>query len=272
MLGRTLQRALSSHEIFPLSKQSCDITNPKKVHSVLSDLRPDVVIHCAAMTAVDQCEIDQRRAWIVNAFGTSNIASATNKIGAKLIAISTDYVFDGNMDRPYHEFDIPEGVSCLYGMTKRAAENIVRTNCPNHIILRTAWLYGGEGPSFVHTMLKLSARKAFPIRVVNDQIGNPTSTLVLSNILNSLLDYPEIVGTIHATCEGEASWFDFAKEIFGILNLKKEVQPCSSLEYPTIAKRPKNSRLEKMVLHELGIIEIPDWQNALSTFLKDYKI
>lgn len=271
MLGRTLQKTLSSHELFPLSKQRCDITNPKVVHSVLSDLRPDVVIHCAAMTKVDKCEVEQHKAWLVNTFGTSNIASASNRIGARLVTISTDYVFDGNLDRPYHEFDVPEGKSCLYGMTKRVAEDVVRTHCPNHVILRTAWLYGERGPSFVHTMLKLAEPEDLPIKVVNDQLGNPTSTLVLSNIVKSLLDYPEIVGTIHASCEGEASWYDFAKEIFCILKLKKRVQPCSSSEYPTLAKRPKNSRLEKMILHELGIIEIPDWRDALRTFLLDHK-
>lgn len=157
MLGTTLMNTLQGYELFALDREECDITNPSLVCSVFEKIKPDVVIHCAAMTAVDLCESKQFEAWKINAFGTTNVAHACNKIGAKLIAISTDYVFDGELDCPYHEYDQPNGGLNIYAKSKWAAEQAVRSLCPNHLIARVSWLYGGNGPSFVHTMLRLAA-------------------------------------------------------------------------------------------------------------------
>ena len=164
MLGTTLMQTLQGCELFALDREECDITNPSMVCSVFEKIKPDVVIHCAAMTAVDLCESKQFEAWKINAFGTTNVAHACNKVGAKLIAISTDYVFDGQLDRPYHEYDQPNGGLNIYAKSKWVAEQAVRSLCPNHLIARVSWLYGGNGPSFVHTMLRLADSKFFPGR------------------------------------------------------------------------------------------------------------
>lgn len=267
MLGSTLMSHLSGVNLIPLTKNDLDITRTNQVVSVLQEIKPDVVIHCAAMTKVDLCETKQFEAWRINAFGTTNIASACNQMDTKLIAISTDYVFDGYLDRPYHEYDFANGGLNIYAKSKWAAEQAVRNHCPNHLIARVSWLYGQEGPSFVHAMLKLADGSHPVLKVVSDQVGNPTSTVAVSDALQKLLENPELVGTIHLTCEGEASWYDFAKKIFEIKKIKQEVIPCTSEVYPTPAKRPKNSRLEKLVLKESGIHKMPHWETALEEFL-----
>ena len=267
MLGTTLTHTLQGCELFALDREECDITDSATVCSVFEKIKPDVVIHCAAMTAVDLWESKQFEAWKINAFGTTNVAYASNKIGAKLIAISTDYVFDGELDRPYHEYDQPNGGLNVYAKSKWAAEQVVRSLCPNHLIARVSWLYGGNGPSFVHTMLRLADGSRSELKVVNDQVGNPTSTKAVADALQILLKTPELVGTVHLTCEGEASWFDFACKIFEIEKINQKVIPCSSDQYPTPAKRPHNSRLEKLVLKESGIFQMPNWEIALEEFL-----
>lgn len=267
MLGTTLMHTLKGCELVALDREECDIANPLMVCSVLEKLRPEVVIHCAAMTAVDLCESKQFEAWKINAFGTTNVAHACNMVGAKLIAISTDYVFDGELDRPYHEYDQPNGGLNIYAKSKWVAEQAVRSLCPNHLIARVSWLYGGKGPSFVHTMLRLADGSRPELKVVNDQIGNPTSTKAVADALQVILNYPELVGTIHLTCEGEASWFEFAQKIFELSGINQRVVPCTSDQYPTPAKRPHNSRLQKLVLKESGIYKMPTWEDALKIFL-----
>lgn len=267
MLGTTLMNTLKGHELFALDREECDITNPPLVSSVFEKIKPDVVIHCAAMTAVDLCESKQFEAWKINAFGTTNVAHACNKIGAKLIAISTDYVFDGELDRPYHEYDQANGGLNIYAKSKWTAEQAVRSLCPNHLIARVSWLYGGDGPSFVHTMLRLADGSRPELNVVNDQIGNPTSTKAVADALQVILKCPELVGTVHLTCEGAATWFDFAKKIFEIKEINQKIIPCTSDQYPTPAKRPRNSQLEKLVLKESGIYQMPFWEEALKIFL-----
>lgn len=267
MLGTTLASTLKDVEIIPLTRETCDITVPTQVDQVICNTRPDVLIHCAAMTAVDLCESEQFSAWKINAFGTTNVARACNTYGTKLISISTDYVFDGTLDRPYHEYDEPRGALNIYGKSKWAAEQAVRVHCTNHLIARVSWLYGEKGPSFVHTMLRLADGTRDCLKVVNDQVGNPTSTDSVASALNILVHRPELVGTIHLTCEGEATWYDFAKAIFRIKGVEQKVLPCSSDEYKTPAKRPKNSRLEKLVLKESGLFQMPHWEEALSKFL-----
>lgn len=267
MLGTTLMHTLRDCELFALDREECDITNPTVVFSVFQRIKPDVVIHCAAMTAVDLCESKQFDAWRINAFGTTNVAHACNRIGAKLIAISTDYVFDGELDRPYHEYDQPNGGLNIYAKSKWAAEQAVRSLCPNHLIARVSWLYGEEGPSFLHTMLRLADGTRPELKVVNDQIGNPTSTKAVADALQKILRYPELAGTIHLTCEGTASWFDFAIKIFEYSGLTQKVIPCSSEEFLRPAKRPHNSCLDKLVLREWGVFKMPAWEAALKDYL-----
>lgn len=267
MLGQTLVKNLKGFELIPLTIENCDITRGCEVEKAFVQFRPDVVIHCAAMTAVDLCESKQFDAWKINAFGTTNVARTANLIGAKLISISTDYVFDGALDRPYHEYDQPNGGLNIYANSKWAAEQAVRSHCPNHLIARVSWLYGSHGPSFVHTMLRLADGTRPCLKVVNDQVGNPTSTKAVSDALQQILMHPELVGTVHLTCEGEASWYDFARKIFEIKKINQNVIPCTSDEYPTPAKRPKNSRLDKLVLRECGIHQMPYWEDSLREFL-----
>ena len=268
MLGRTLCQTLSNVEIIACDRSELDITDARAVCSFFAEKKSDVVIHCAAMTAVDRCETEVDTAWNTNAIGTLNVANACRIVNARLIAISTDYVFEGNLDRPYHEFDQATGGHSVYAQSKWASEKAVRIHCPNHVITRVSWLYGPKGPSFVHTMLRLADGTRPFLKVVNDQVGNPTSTFAVAKALQCLLEHPEVVGTIHLTCEGEASWYDFACKIFELTQKNQKVIPCTSDEYPTPAKRPKNSRLEKRVLRLRGLPAMPHWEQALADFLK----
>lgn len=267
MLGRTLCSELSEYEIIPTDLPEADITDSEGFDAVVKKYQPDAVIHCAAMTAVDQCERAQDLAYKLNAFGTANVASACHRNGVRLIAISTDYVFDGSLDRPYHEFDHPTGGHTIYGKSKFAGEEMVRIHCPNHVITRISWLYGAGGPSFVHSMVKLADGTRPELKVVHDQHGNPTSTLAVARGLREILKHPELVGTYHLTCEGEATWYEFAQEIFRLLKISQTLVPCQTHEFPRPAPRPANSRLEKRMLRLAGLPPMPDWKTALAEFL-----
>lgn len=267
MLGRTLCEKFKDHELIPLDRDDGDITNGKTFTEIVLKHKPDVIIHCAAMTAVDLAESKQDLTWKLNAIGSANVARAAQLAGARLIAISTDYVFEGDADLPYNEFDEPSGGNTLYGRSKWAGEKAVRENCLNHVIARISWLYGPGGPSFVHTMLRLADGTRPELKVVDDQIGNPTSTLAVADALEHILAHPEITGTVHLTCEGETTWYGFAKKIFELAGKDQKVIPCTSDQYPTPAKRPKNSRLEKMVLRLRGLPEMPQWEESLKSFL-----
>jgi len=271
MLGRTLQRVLREHELSVADLPETDITDACGFDRFLAAAHPDAVIHCAAMTAVDRCETERDAAFKLNALGSANVAAACFRHHVRLIAISTDYVFDGALDRPYCEFDPANGGATVYGRSKFAGEQAVRTHCPDHVIARISWLYGEDGPSFVHTMLALADGTRPELKVVDDQRGNPTSTLAVAEKLREILARPEIVGTIHLTCEGEASWYEFAVEIFRLAGIGQTVVPCSTREYPRPAPRPPNSRLEKMNLRLLGLPPMPDWHEALRIFLEHRK-
>jgi len=267
MLGRTLMRTLAEVEPIGVDIDECDITDAAAITTLMERIRPDTVLHGAAMTAVDRCESESDLAWRVNAIGTGNVAIAAHRNGARLIAISTDYVFSGDLDRPYHEWDAV-GPRSVYGHSKLAGEELVRTHCPDHVIARTAWLYGPGGPSFVHTMLRLGVEDGPPLKIVNDQIGNPTSTVALAGAIRSLLNAP-VGGTFHLSCEGEATWYELACEVFASQGLTREVIPCGTQEYPTPAPRPKNSRLEKRALSLHGLPRMPDWRESLHGFLAE---
>ena len=269
MLGRTLRRRLAGHALGLVDLPELDITRLAAVEQAWSAFAPEAVIHCAAMTAVDACETEPDRAYAVNALGSANVAIACHRRQARLIAISTDYVFRGDLDRPYHEWDVP-APRTVYGASKLAGEEAIRAHCPDHAIIRTAWLYGPGGPSFVHAMLKAGRASGAPVRVVNDQIGNPTSTDALAGAIELTLD-ARLAGTFHATCEGEATWHAFACAIFDRFRLNREVVPCTTAEFPRPAPRPANSRLEKRVLRLAGLPPMPEWRQALREFLAEHR-
>lgn len=265
MLGRTLRRHFCDHELLVADLPEVDIIDGRAMDCAVAAFRPDVVIHCAAMTQVDACEGDTDKAYRINALGSANVARATSRAGARLIAISTDYVFDGAAERPYHEYDTP-APRTVYGASKLAGEEAVRCHCPDHTIVRIAWLYGEEGPSFLHTMLKLGAQDGAPLKVVNDQIGNPTSTDAVAGLIGQLLERP-LPGIVHGSCEGEATWFEFAQTIFKKAGVKRGLVPCTTAEFPRPAPRPANSRLEKRMLRLAGFSPMPHWETALESYL-----
>lgn len=267
MLGRTICRELTDFDVIPTDLPEADITDEEAIDAVIRDNRPDAVIHCAAMTAVDKCEEAVDLAYRLNARGSANVAAACHRNGVRLVAISTDYVFDGDADRPYTEFDRPTGGRTIYGKSKFAGEEAVRSLCPNHVVCRISWLYGFGGPSFVHAMLKLADGTRPVFKVVDDQRGNPTSALAVARGLREILKRPKLCGTFHLTCEGEASWAEFASEIFRLRGIRQQIQPCTTAEFPRPAPRPANSRLEKMMLRISGLPPMPHWKDALEEFL-----
>ncbi len=269
MLGRTLCRELNAHTIVSADLPNWDITDDAIFTEKTLAEKPDIIIHCAAMTKVDDCEAKRELAFKLNEDGSRNVAMAAKLVGARLIAISTDYVFSGEPPKEpwaWSENDIPRPQT-VYGASKAAGERMIEMIADNFVILRVAWLYGEGGPSFVHTMAKLGREVGVPLKVVDDQRGNPTSTKVVAEVIKFLIAHPEVSGIVHGTCEEQCSWYEFAKEIFAELKLKREVAPCTSEEFPRPAKRPRNSALKKSVLNLLGY-RTPTWRNALKEFLK----
>ncbi len=268
MLGRTVCRVLADDfELVPTDLPEVDVTDAAGVRAALLRHRPDAVIHCAAMTAVDACETRREQAKALNETGSANVAAVCAESGVRLVAISTDYVFDGDLDRPYRETDAATGGRTVYGQTKFAGEERVRALCPDHVIARLAWLYGDGGPSFVHTMLKLADGGRDELMVVGDQIGNPTSAAAVARELREVLLRPGLRGTFHMTCEGEATWADFAEEIFRLAGRRQKVRRCTTAEFPRPAPRPANSRLEKAALRAAGLPPMPVWRTALAEFI-----
>ncbi len=254
-------------ELIPTDKEECDITSRQKVSEVVKQTKPDAIIHCAAMTQVDDCESKQDLAELLNAKGTENVALAAKESGARLIHISTDYVFDGEKEGPYKETDVAGGAKTVYGKTKWEGEEAVKNICDDYVIARISWLYGPQGPSFVHTMLKLADGKHPVLKVVEDQKGNPTSTYAVARKLKEILHRPDLKGTFHVTCEGDVTWKDFAEKIFKLSGKDQKVIGCTTEEYPRPAPRPKNSALVKEALKNAGLAPMPDWQDSLKEFL-----
>jgi dTDP-4-dehydrorhamnose reductase len=281
MLGHTLcdhiGRKYPEHQIIKTNRYNMNITGFESVIQYIKQANPDVVIHCAAMTNVDLCESKPDLAFEINHIGTDNIAVACHSFNVRMIYISTDYVFSGTKKYPYVEDDVVDPQT-VYGRSKLAGEIQVIENCNNHCIIRTGWLYGPTGKNFVRTMLNLMLDKDHPlydcnrpIKVVNDQVGNPTSTDALVNGMMPFLD-STFVGTVHLTCEGKASWFDFAKEINDIAQADSVIIPCTTEEFPRPAPRPKNSRLFKGTLMRLGLPLMPHWEDALDDFFLKHDV
>lgn len=242
-----------------------DITNTEKVYSFFQEHKPEVVINCAAHTAVDKCETDVDNAYKINAIGPKNLSAAAYSIGAEIVQISTDYVFDGESADPLTEFDSPNPQT-IYGASKLQGEKLTAEFNPKHYILRTAWLYG-EGNNFVRTMVKLSETNK-SLKVVNDQIGSPTSTVDLARAIIKLIEEKNY-NLFHATCSGQCSWYEFTKEIFRLKGIDTEVIPCTTDEFPRPAKRPKYSVLRNYMMElTTGDIMRP-WQEAIAEYLKE---
>ena len=268
MLGRTLTRRLTGHELLAVDIDDFDIIDAQATGQAVSRFSPETVIHCAAMTAVDDCQTDQDAAWDVNVNGTANLAEACTESGAKLIALSTDYVFSGESDQPYSEHDTT-GPKTVYGRTKMLGELAATNYCADSMVVRVAWLYGPGGPSFVHTMLRLAREGNTPLKVVDDQVGNPTSTDAVAEHIKLLLEHPEITGPVHLTCEGRATWCEFAAEIFRLAGLDCSPVPCSTSEFPRPAPRPANSQLDNTVLARHNLPPMPHWRDALEAFFRE---
>jgi dTDP-4-dehydrorhamnose reductase len=267
-LGQALVQAGARQgwEVVATDLPELNITDPRVVQAVLSRQRPEVVINAAAATRVDDLESDPDGALRVNAAGPRNLAVACRRLGAKLIHLSTDYVFDGAKPGPYVEWDATSPLS-VYGRSKLLGEEWVRQQCPDHFIVRTAWLYGMPGPNFV-TAILARGRQLEPdgeLKVVYDQRGTPTSALALAPQLLALAA-TEAFGTYHATCQGETTWFEFAALILKTAGIAVRVTPCTTAEFPRPAPRPANSVLENRLLNVAGLDLMPAWETAYQQF------
>ncbi len=275
-LGRAIRKEYENDQIVFINTDvvegdgviSLDITDIEAVLKLARERKPDVIINCAAHTNVDKCEEQWDLAYKINAIGPRNLSIAARELDAKMIHVSTDYVFEGNGTKPYTEFDEPNPVSA-YGKTKLEGEKFVKEFAPKYFILRTAWLYG-EGKNFVKTMLKL-AENHDVVSVVCDQLGTPTSAVELAKMIH-YLEQTENYGVFHATCEGDTNWADFAEEIFKLAGKNTKVNHVTSVQYkemnPASANRPSYGILDNYMLRLTSDYKMADWHDALKVYMK----
>lgn len=275
MLGTEIARQLSENKIeFVGTDIDVDITNPQALESFAQGKEISYIINCSAYTAVDKAESDADFAKKLNEDGPRNIANLAKQIQAKMIHISTDYVFDGSGSSPYTE-DMPIAPIGVYGKTKAAGEEAVRQNLAEHYIIRTAWLYGWAGKNFVYTMIR-AMNTHDSVKVVNDQKGSPTFAGDLADVIIKIIQKQDVpYGTYHCTDLGEITWWDFTNEIkkqgiaLGLITNKDcIVNPCTTDEYPTPAKRPAYSVLSKDKIQKALGTTLPLWKDSLALFLK----
>lgn len=260
----TLLGQKKSFEVHSFTKQELDVTNEKDVKEKINILKPDWILHCAAYTNVEAAEGEgDHLNWLINKKGTRWIAQIAAEVGARLVYVSTDYVFDGIQERPYVEDDVKQPIN-QYGAAKLAGEEEVLAFHPSPYIIRTSWVFGEEGQNFVHTMLKL-AESRDEIKVVNDQYGRPTYTKDLAQFMLYLIENQISAGVYHFSNENEATWFEFAKEI--LKNRAVKIIPVDSSEFTQKAKRPKYSILSLEKVKSVGFV-IPTWQNGLKRFME----
>lgn len=243
-----------------------DITDAESTWDYITTYHPDAVIHCSAWTAVDRAEDEIEKVRAVNTEGPRNIAAACQEIGAKLLYISTDYVFPGDGERFYEPED-PTGPLGAYGATKLGGELAVRELLERYFIVRISWVFGKNGNNFVKTMLRLAGTKQ-EVNVVCDQVGSPTYTADLAPLLCDMI-LTDKYGVYHATNEGVCSWAEFAREIFRLAGKQVKVNAIPTSEYPTRAVRPLNSRMSKDKLEQMGFARLPAWQDALERYIKE---
>ncbi|MCK8489222.1 dTDP-4-dehydrorhamnose reductase [Paenibacillus sp. MBLB2552] len=275
-LGKDVVRLFdqAGHQVLPCDRDTLDITNGEICLVKVAEFKPDVVIHCAAYTAVDQAETDIDTAYAVNTVGTRNMVLAAEKVKAKFCYISTDYVFDGTASSPYHEYDNTNPQS-VYGKSKRAGEILVQSLSSAFFIVRTSWVYGLHGNNFVKTMLKLGQEKSL-LNVVDDQKGSPTYTLDLAGFLLELVQ-TEKYGIYHTSNAGECTWYEFAKAIFAeaenILgtSFSVKVEACTTEDFPRPAPRPRNSVMERLSIRTNGLTDLRPWMEGLQAFLHEWK-
>lgn len=257
------------HEAVGVDVEEMDITDAAKVEQVLSEVKPEGVIHCAAYTAVDRAEEDEKTCRAINAGGTENIARACQKLDCRLLYLSTDYIFTGEGERPWEPEDEAKPLN-VYGQTKYEGELAVKKYLEKYFIVRISWVFGVNGANFIKTMLRLGKEKG-AVSVVDDQIGSPTYTYDLAVLLADMIE-SEKYGAYHATNEGLCSWYEFAVEIFRAAGMKVAVTPVDSAAFPAKAKRPKNSRMSKEKLVKNGFNKLPSWQDALRRYLKEINV
>ncbi|MCL0088916.1 dTDP-4-dehydrorhamnose reductase [Dehalococcoidia bacterium] len=273
-LGTDLCGVLPNIEVIPLAHADLEITDMKSVKTAFIKHRPDVVINTAAYVRVDDCESNQNKAFLINALGARNVAVAAQELGAKLVHISTDYVFGGESKprtAPYSEFDFPIPPN-VYGKSKLAGENLVRHLCIRHFIIRSSGLFGvagasGKGGNFVETMLRL-AKEREELKVVNDQVFSPTYTKDLAEKIAQLI-HTEYYGIFHITNKGSCSWYEFSKEILNLAGIRTPVIPITSDQYPQKARRPHYSVLDNYHLRLLGMDDMKPWQEALKDYMTE---
>ena len=266
-LGRAINQMYKQRtdiELVNTDVQELDITSIDKTMELVRSVKPYAIINCAAHTGVDACETEVDSAYRINAIGPRNLSIAARETGAKLVHISTDYVFAGDSDKPYTEFDTPDPQG-MYGKTKLAGERFVEQFAKNYFIIRTAWLYG-DGKNFVKTMLRLAETKD-EVAVVKDQVGNPTSASELVKIIDALI-WTENYGLFHGTCEGICSWADFAEEIFRLAGRNTRVRRITTEEFGAPAKRPAYSVLDNYMLRLTCGYTAGDWKDALAEYMK----
>lgn len=273
MLAKAVRKRFENEELILTDVAELDITNLEAVKEFVNESKPDVIINCAAYTAVDKAEEDLELARKINADGPKNLAIAAKSNNCKLVHISTDYVFGGNLplENVYDEED-EKAPETVYGVTKLEGEKYIEENMEEYYIFRTAWLYG-DGNNFVRTMTKVAlGKKDLPqeerfVTVVADQHGSPTYAVDLAQYIYEALEKEIPYGIYNATNEGFTTWYEFTKEIYKILGIECEVRPVTTEEFPRPAKRPANSKLSKEKLKKVGI-NIPKWQDALKIYLK----
>lgn len=266
-LGRAVNELYansSEYEMVNTDVAELDITDIDAVLKLVREVKPAAIINCAAHTGVDACETQGDLAYKINALGPRNLSIAASETGAKMIQVSTDYVFDGKGTSPYIEFDSvgPEG---MYGKTKLAGENFVKEFARDYFILRTAWLYG-DGKNFIKTMLRLSETHE-EVSVVGDQVGTPTSAKELAKAIGVLLP-TENYGLFHATCEGSCSWAEFAEEIFRAAGKNTRVKTITTEEFGAPAPRPAYSILDNYMFRLTTDFQFADWHDAFNEYLK----
>jgi dTDP-4-dehydrorhamnose reductase len=272
-LGSDCCNLLSTdHQTIGCDLPRIDIGNKESVDTYLNETRPEVIVNCAAYTAVDACETELDLSWKINAEGPKFIAQAADRLGSRLIHISTDYVFDGTKPAPqaYFETDAPNPLS-QYGRSKLAGEQAVADSCANHVILRTAWLYSAYGKNFLKTMLKLAlGNPQRQLKVVDDQYGSLTWSFTLTQHIRRLL-HSDLTGILHATSEGHSTWYGAARYFLDAMGVTYSMRPCTTAEYPTPAHRPANSILENQVLKQAGIATFGSWQEDIDRFVGEHR-
>lgn len=272
-LGRRLQEALQDGgrlEVAAFDRALLDVADPSQVHEVARGVRPAWIVNCAAYTDVDGAELHPEEAYRVNDRAVGHLADAASEVGARLLHVSTDYVFSGWVEgeprRPYHERDDPGPLS-VYAASKRAGEARLEAHPVRSLVVRTSWLYGGPGGSFLGAILRAGRRaleEGKPLRVVNDQRGSPTDTWSLALQLRRLLS-TDLCGLVHASCSGEATWLDLARAIFERAGIAPTLEPTTLQAYGGRARRPLYTVLECRRLGALGLLTLPSWREALAT-------